>query len=142
MPVLADLQAVTILDNAADYEAILVNRAIDPQLQSLENIAYSMSTECRVLGQSLFFNGLIQKIANIVVTRMGGPVGDVEEMTKRWRIRSDKLRNTLNTVVFPLGLLDVGLSRHRALLFKVLNSYLIFLLNFYHLDIVDIVSVC
>ncbi|KAL8166513.1 hypothetical protein V2J09_008012 [Rumex salicifolius] len=121
MPVLADLQAVTMVDTV-DYEVILVNRAIDPQLRSLENKAYSISAESRVLGNGLLFNDLIQKIADLIVDRMGGPVVDAEEMTKRWRLRSDVLMNSLNTAVFPLGLLTVGLSRHRALLFKVLSD--------------------
>ncbi|KAF9614613.1 hypothetical protein IFM89_019590 [Coptis chinensis] len=59
-------------------------------------------------------------IANLVVNTMGGPVGDAEDILRRWTIRSYELRTSLNTIVLPLGCLDIGLSRHRALLFKVL----------------------
>ena len=62
---------------------------------------------------------LIQRIAKIVVAQMGGPVSDADEMLRRWTLRSSELRNLMNTIILPLGCLDVGLSRHRALLFKV-----------------------
>ncbi|XP_059657059.1 probable serine/threonine-protein kinase SIS8 [Cornus florida] len=119
MPMLVDLQAVSVSDNI-DYEVILVNRAIDPELRQLEERVCSIHLECQVLEQRPNMNSLIQKIADLVVDRMGGPVSDAEEMMKRWNKRSNELRNFLNTIIIPLGCLDVGLSRHRALLFKVL----------------------
>ncbi|KAF2287006.1 hypothetical protein GH714_036931 [Hevea brasiliensis] len=79
MPLLVDLQAITILDNV-DYEVKLA----------------------------------------LLCDRMGGPVGDADEMSTRWTRRCCELRSALNSVILPLGCLDVGLSRHRALLFKVL----------------------
>ncbi|PRQ32614.1 putative non-specific serine/threonine protein kinase [Rosa chinensis] len=60
------------------------------------------------------------KIADIVVDRMGGPVGDADEILRRWKIRRHELRSSMNTIILPLRRIDVGLSRHRALLFKVL----------------------
>ncbi|EEF45788.1 serine/threonine-protein kinase EDR1 [Ricinus communis] len=118
MPLLVDLQAISILDNV-DYEVVLVNRFMDPELRELERKAYIMSLEQRV-SDGLPLNGLIQKLADLVVDRMGGPVGDADEISTRWTKRSYELRNALNSIVIPLGRLDVGLSRHRALLFKVL----------------------
>ncbi|KAA8525165.1 hypothetical protein F0562_006971 [Nyssa sinensis] len=119
MPVLMDLQAISVSDNV-DYEVILVNRAVDPELRQLEERVYMIYMECRVLEQGTNMNDLIQRIADLVVDRMGGPVGDAEEISERWTIRSCELRNSLNSIILPLGCLDVGLSRHRALLFKVL----------------------
>ncbi|KAL9230381.1 hypothetical protein vseg_005743 [Gypsophila vaccaria] len=119
MPLLIDLQAISILDDV-EYEVVLVNRSIDSQLQQLENKVYALSVECRVLGDGLFLNGLIQRLASLVVDRMGGPVSDAASIMKRWRLRTNQLRASLNSIVLPLGCLDVGLSRHRALLFKVL----------------------
>ncbi|KAF5467993.1 hypothetical protein F2P56_012191 [Juglans regia] len=119
MPLLVDLQAISISDNV-DYEVIFVNRLVDRELQKLEKIACTISKEYRVSEQGQILSGLIQKIADLVVDRMGGVVLDADEMLRRWNTRSYELRNSLNTIILPLGCLDVGLSRHRALLFKVL----------------------
>ncbi|KAJ6435157.1 hypothetical protein OIU84_000391 [Salix udensis] len=113
MPLLVDLQAISISENV-DYEVIMVNRYVDAELRELEKRVYIMSLESRVS------DGLIQKMADVVVDRMGGPVSDAAEMSSRWRRRSKELQNTHNSIILPLGCLDVGLSRHRALLFKVI----------------------
>ncbi|OMO86600.1 hypothetical protein COLO4_21056 [Corchorus olitorius] len=123
IPSLVDLQAVSALDKV-DYEVILVNRLLDPELQELEKSVYSIYIQSRGFGQAPVFSSLIQKIAEIVVNRMGGPVSDAEEMLRTWTLRSIELRNSLNSIVLPLGRLDIGLSRHRALLFKVLADKL------------------
>lgn len=96
----------------------------------MERQAYNIFMECRVSEYGFILSGLVQKIADIVVARMGGPVGDAEEMLRRWTLRSYELRSSLNTIILPLGRLDIGLARHRALLFKVANSPLH---TFYHL---------
>lgn len=130
MPLLVDLQAISLSDNL-DYEVILVNHLIDPKLQELEEKVCNVSVECQLHELGLVLSGLIQKVADIVVERMGGPVGDAEEIYGRWIARRTELRDSLNTNIFPLGCLDVGLSRHRALLFKVVNflTYFIFLVK-------------
>lgn len=122
MPLLVDLQAISVLDNI-DYEVLLVNRMVDPELQRLEKRAYAISKESHVSRHGLVLSGLIQNIANIVVDRMGGPVGDANEMLRRWVVRRYELRSSMNTIILPLGCLDVGLSRHRALLFKVVTFF-------------------
>lgn len=124
MPLLVDLQAISILGNF-DHEVVLVNRSIDVQLQQLENKVYAISVEFRVLGHGML-NGLIQRLADLVVDRLGGPVTDAEEITKRWQVRSTQLMASCDSIVLPLGCLDIGLSRHRALLFKVCGLYLCF----------------
>lgn len=118
MPLLVDLQAISISDNV-DYEVILVNRFMDSELRELEQRAHIVALESQE-SNGLVLSNLIQKIAYIVVERMGGPVDDAEEMSSRWKRRSKELRNALNSIIIPLGSLDVGLSCHRALLFKVL----------------------
>jgi len=122
MPLLVDLQAISISDNV-DYEVILVNRLADLELQKLEKKACTISMECRVSEDGLILSVLIQKIADLVVDRMGGVVRDADEMLRRWSERSYELRNSLNTIILPLGCLDIGLSRHRALLFKVKHFF-------------------
>ncbi|KAB2027602.1 hypothetical protein E1A91_D05G046300v1 [Gossypium mustelinum] len=119
MPSLVDLRAVSVLDNV-DYQVILVNRLLDPELQELEKRVYNIYVQSRSFGRSPVVSGMIQKIAEMVVNRMGGPVADAEEMLRMWTSRSYELQNSLKTIILPLGRLDVGLSRHRALLFKVL----------------------
>ncbi|KAE8676025.1 Detected protein of confused Function [Hibiscus syriacus] len=118
MPSLVDLRAVSVLDND-DSQIILVNRLLDPELQELEKRVYNMYVQSQAFGHGPVVSGMIQKIAEMVVNRMGGPVADAEEMMSMWTSRSYELRRSLNTIILPLGQLDVGLSRHRALLFKV-----------------------
>lgn len=124
MPLLVDLQAIS-LSNNLDYEVIVVNRLVDPNLKELEKRAYNVSVECCYSDLGPILSGLIQKIADLVVERMGGPVGNAEEIYGRWTLRRTQLRNSLNTNILPLGCLDVGLSRHRALLFKVVNFQIV-----------------
>ncbi|KAK3018126.1 hypothetical protein RJ639_004585, partial [Escallonia herrerae] len=119
MPLLVDLETVTVSDDV-DYEVVLVNRTTDMELQQLEERLCKESLEGQAVEKGLIVNSLIQKIADLVVDNMGGPVSDADEMLKRWTLRRNELRNCLNTIILPLGYLDVGLSRHRALLFKVL----------------------
>lgn len=123
MPLFVDLQALSVYDDV-DYEVILVNRMVDFELQQLEEMAVALSMECQASQCGPFMRDLIQKVAEMVANRMGGPVGDADAMLKRWSTRSFELRSSLKTVILPLGLLNVGLSRHRALLFKVLADRL------------------
>ncbi|XP_042038813.1 probable serine/threonine-protein kinase SIS8 [Salvia splendens] len=119
MPSLVDLEAISVLNNV-DFEVVSVNRSADTELRRLEEIVHFMSMEYLALNMSQRTSSLVQKIADLIVERMGGPVSDVEEMFWRWRARSQELRLNFNTVVLPLGSLDIGHSRQRALLFKVL----------------------
>ncbi|CAL9125879.1 unnamed protein product [Musa acuminata var. zebrina] len=119
IPSLVDLQAISVSDEI-DYEVILVNQTVDHALQQLERRAIAIALESRVEEHGLLASGLIQKIADLVVCNMGGPVDDAIDMLRRWTLKSCELRNSLNTIVLPLGSLGIGLSRHRALLFKVL----------------------
>ena len=118
MPSLTDLQARTIYDGV-DYEVILVDRTVDKGLQLLEERVSNISLECQASGMNQIITRVIQRTANIVVAQMGGPVTDADEMLRRWANRSYELRNTLKTIIHPLGCIDCGLSRHQALLFKV-----------------------
>ncbi|RYR47268.1 hypothetical protein Ahy_A07g033219 isoform A [Arachis hypogaea] len=119
MPLLVDLQAKTTSQNG-DREVILVNRLVDLELQRLEEKACALFDDCPISEKGLILSGLLQRLADIVVTRMGGTVGSADKMIERWARRSHELRDSSRTIVLPLGSLDVGLSRHRALLFKVL----------------------
>ncbi|TKY57968.1 Serine/threonine-protein kinase EDR1 [Spatholobus suberectus] len=119
MPLLVDLQTAPVSGDVG-CEVILVNHVVDLVLNQLERKACSLVEECCVSELGLILSGLLQKLADVVVNRMGGPVVNAEKLTKRWAMRSCELRDSMRTIVLPLGCLDVGLSRHRALLFKVL----------------------
>ncbi|KAK4422227.1 putative serine/threonine-protein kinase SIS8 [Sesamum alatum] len=119
MPSLVELEAISALDNIG-CEVVLVNRAVDAELRQLEERVCYMSMECHALDKALNTSFLVQKIAELIVERMGGPVSDVEDMFRKWRARNHELKIYLNTIILPLGSLDVGHSRQRALLFKVL----------------------
>ncbi|CAI9773140.1 unnamed protein product [Fraxinus pennsylvanica] len=117
MPSLVDLQLISVLDHVGS-DVVLVNRTLDTQLRDLEEKVHCMFLECLALERGTSF--LVQKITDLIVEKMGGPVNDAEEMLKKWRARSYDLQISLNTIILPLGGLDVGHSRQRALLFKVL----------------------
>lgn len=119
MPSLVDLQRTPVSDNVT-WEAVLVNRVADANLLKLEQRALEMAVESR--SNSLVFLGsnLVRKLAILVADYMGGPVGDPVNMLREWRKLSHSLKETLGSMVLPLGSLTIGLARHRALLFKVL----------------------
>ncbi|CAD5194278.1 unnamed protein product [Musa acuminata subsp. malaccensis] len=124
MPSLLDLQATSISDDI-EYEVILVNQTRDHALQQLEKKAISIASKSKAEERGILTSGLVQKIADLVVHSMGGPVDDAIDMQRKWALKSCELRTTLNTIVLPLGSLEIGLSRHRALLFKVVLADLI-----------------
>ncbi|KAA8544988.1 hypothetical protein F0562_019795 [Nyssa sinensis] len=113
MPSLTDLETNA---GSSGFEVIIVNRTIDPSLEELVQIV-----QCVALGCSSTEVGvLVQRLAELVTEHMGGPVRDANIMSARWMERSTELRTSLHTSVLPIGSLKIGLSRHRALLFKVL----------------------
>ncbi|WOK97867.1 serine/threonine-protein kinase EDR1 [Canna indica] len=113
MPSISDLQTS---NGGLGFEAIIVNRAIDPALVELEQVA-----QCILLDHLVFKTGLlVQKLSELVMEHMGGPVKDANDMLMRWMEKTTELRITQQTCLIPLGCIRVGLSRHRALLFKVL----------------------
>ena len=48
---------------------------------------------------------------------MGRSAKDYSIVSARWTEKSTEFRAALNTCVFRLGFVNIGLSRHRALLF-------------------------
>ncbi|XP_050380166.1 serine/threonine-protein kinase EDR1 [Argentina anserina] len=98
------------------FEVSLVNRTIDPTLEELVQIAQCIAVDCPVTGVGV----LVQRLAELVSEHMGGPVKDANIILARWSERSSELRTSLQTSVLPIGFITIGLSRHRALLFKVL----------------------
>lgn len=122
MPSLVDLERTPLTDMLG-YEVVLVNRGIDFDLVHLEQAALCLAMDSGMIGISPLSSELVQKIAELVVQHMGGPVVDANDILRSWRSKSYELRSSLNNIVLPLGCLKIGLSRHRALLFKVLADH-------------------
>lgn len=112
MPSLADLQTGI---GDLGFEVIVINRAIDTTLQEIEQVAQCILLDFPVANIAL----LVQRIAELVTDNMGGPVKDANDMLARWLEKSTELRTSLQTSLLPIGCIKIGLSRHRALLFKV-----------------------
>lgn len=112
MPSLAELQ--TNIDDSG-FEVVVVNQKVDPVLEELMQIARCIALDSTAAEVGL----LVHRIAELVTEHMGGPVLDANAILQRWIESSTKLRTSLHTSVLPVGSLKVGLSRHRALLFKV-----------------------
>ncbi|KAK3148318.1 hypothetical protein QOZ80_3BG0293530 [Eleusine coracana subsp. coracana] len=113
MPSLADLQTGI---GDLGFEVIVINRAIDSTLQEMEQVAQCIVLDFPVANIAV----LVQRIAELVTDNMGGPVKDANEMLTRWLEKSTELRTSLQTSLLPIGCIKIGLSRHRALLFKIL----------------------
>ncbi|GKV40416.1 hypothetical protein SLEP1_g48066 [Rubroshorea leprosula] len=111
LPSLADLE--TNLGNYG-FEVVIVNRTIDPVLEELVQIAHCIALDCPASNVSV----LVQKLAEFVAGHIGGPVKDANIMLARWMERCMELRTSLETSLLPIGSINIGLSRHRALLFK------------------------
>ncbi|ONI04744.1 hypothetical protein PRUPE_6G337600 [Prunus persica] len=113
MPSLTNLETNL---GSSGFEVSLVNRTVDPALEELVQIAQCIALDCPVTNVSV----LVQRLAELVSGHMGGPVKDANIMLARWMERSRELRTSQQTSVLPIGSITIGLSRHRALLFKVL----------------------
>ncbi|KAF5791081.1 putative protein kinase TKL-CTR1-DRK-2 family [Helianthus annuus] len=113
MPSLLDLETDA---GSSGFEVIVVNKTVDPALEELLQVAHCIALDCPPAEVNL----LVQRLAELVTEHMGGPVRDANIILARWIERSTELRTSLHTSIYPIGSLRVGLSRHRALLFKVL----------------------
>ncbi|XP_031249412.1 serine/threonine-protein kinase EDR1 [Pistacia vera] len=101
---------------SSGFEVVIVNQKIDHALEELVQVAQCIALDLPATDVSL----LVQRLADLVTGHMGGPVKDANIMLARWMERSTELRRSLQTSVLPIGSINIGLSRHRALLFKVL----------------------
>ncbi|XP_050220617.1 serine/threonine-protein kinase EDR1 [Mercurialis annua] len=113
MPSLTELE--TSPENSG-VEAVVVNRAIDNALEELLQVAECIALDFSAKNVAI----LVQRLAEFVTEHMGGPVKDANIMLAKWTEHSSELRKSHYTSLIPIGSIKIGLSRHRALLFKVL----------------------
>ncbi|KAF5746969.1 EDR1 isoform 1 [Tripterygium wilfordii] len=112
-PSLTDLETDV---GSSGYEVVMVDRTIDHALEELLQVAHCITLDCPATNVAL----LVQQLADFVTAHMGGPVKDANIMLARWMERSSELLTSRHTNLLPIGSINIGLSRHRSLLFKVL----------------------
>lgn len=114
IPSFESLKAVDPRDDFS-IEVVLVDKHRDPSLKELQNRALSHSSSWIKAKQ------VVDELANLVCNHMGGAASSGEDgFANHWKEFSGMLKNSLGSVVLPIGSLSVGLCVHRALLFKVL----------------------
>ena len=123
-PQITELESET--DINAQVEAVIVDSAKDAELQSLLKAARELRMSGSVVESSgnsqLGIRSLAVRLAEIVGCRMGGSIKSDADLTRGWLDLRRRLRVGFKTNVLLVGLLTVGLSRHRCLLFKVCAS--------------------
>ncbi|XP_042972647.1 serine/threonine-protein kinase CTR1-like [Carya illinoinensis] len=114
LPPLMSLKAID--PSETSMEVVLVDRRGDSRLKELEDKAQELycASENTLM--------LVEKLGKLVAIYMGGtfPVeqGDIHMC---WKLVSERLREFQQCIVLPIGSLSIGLCRHRAILFKVME---------------------
>lgn len=104
-----------IQPSESSINVILVDRYSDLELRQLHTFATGISSNFATTKE------IVEQIAKLVCTQMGGAAMDEEHgLLPRWNECSKALKDSLRSVVIPVGKLSIGLCRHRALLFKIL----------------------
>ncbi|GMH39148.1 hypothetical protein BSKO_07046 [Bryopsis sp. KO-2023] len=118
-PVLRSLKRLK-LEEGDLREVVLVHHFKDAVLPSIEVAAHEAVTKLIERGPV----ACVQALAQIVSHQMGGAVSDEKMLIRSWQRSSQRLKRKYRSAVIPIGKLRVGLSRHRALLYKVLADAL------------------
>ncbi|XP_023005641.1 serine/threonine-protein kinase CTR1-like isoform X1 [Cucurbita maxima] len=113
MPSIESLKSVDPSTDSS-IEVVLIDQRTDPNLKDLQNRVRSISCS------SITTKEVVDLLAKLVCRSFGGSVSGEDVLVPSWKECSNNLKETLGSVVVPLGALSVGLCRHRALLFKVL----------------------
>ncbi|KAF8397814.1 hypothetical protein HHK36_016738 [Tetracentron sinense] len=114
VPSIESLYSVDPRDDSS-FEVVLIDKHSDPVLKELQNSVLSLFHSCITTKE------VVDQLATVVCNHMGGAASTGEDsIVSLWRECSEILKDSLGSVVLPIGSLSVGLCRHRALLFKVL----------------------
>ena len=112
-PELGTLASLPFLDE--DHrEVLLVDREADPDLLALEEEASKVVATCSTDEERA------KALGSMVIQRMGGGKLPYGELKTAWLSESSALKKVEGTLVVRIGKLKVGMSRQRALLYKVL----------------------
>ncbi|VAI00709.1 unnamed protein product [Triticum turgidum subsp. durum] len=112
IPSVESLKSVRPDDSS--IQVVLVDRRADFDLGMLENYASSF------LSSSSDMKDVINQLAKLVSSRMGGTTSNEENLLPRWKESSEAIKSSAGSIVLHLGKLPIGLCKHRSLLFKML----------------------
>ncbi|KAL5206028.1 hypothetical protein ABZP36_034237 [Zizania latifolia] len=112
IPSLESLKSVRPDDSS--IQAILIDRRTDFDLGMLENYASSF------LSSSADMRDVINQLAKLVSSRMGGTASNEDNFLPHWKECSDAIKSSTGSIVLHLGKLPIGFCKHRSLLFKML----------------------
>eukprot|EP00803_Ostreobium_quekettii_P004804 evm.model.scf_1329.5 EVM.evm.TU.scf_1329.5 scf_1329:31213-38564(-) len=101
-------------------EVVLIHHDKDSVLVEMERAAVEAKMQLKDKGQV----AIVQALAIIVAEQMGGAETLEKNLVRRWKKNSQKLKKKYKSAVIPIGKLKTGLSRHRAVLYKVLADSL------------------
>ncbi|EXC25414.1 Serine/threonine-protein kinase [Morus notabilis] len=100
--------------NDSSVNVVLIDKLRDPGLKELQHWVLCLSSSW------LTTVDVIQQLATLVCTQMGGEASTEEELATQWNDCTKALRDCIGSIVIPIGYLSTGLCVHRALLFKIL----------------------
>ncbi|KAG8050273.1 hypothetical protein GUJ93_ZPchr0009g1750 [Zizania palustris] len=112
IPSLESLKSVRPDD--CSIQAILIDRRTDFDLGMLENYASSF------LSSSSDMRDVINQLAKLVSSRMGGTASNEDTFLPYWKECGDAIKSSTGSIVLHLGKLPIGFCKHRSLLFKIL----------------------
>ncbi|KAL7133543.1 hypothetical protein ABFS83_12G147800 [Erythranthe nasuta] len=115
------LESLKTVDPAtlSSVEVISIDRRNDPNLRELQNWIHTVSSS------SITTKEVVDQLAKLVCNNMGRAASSGEDdLIAIWKECSEDLKDSLGSVVLPIGSLSVGLCRHRVLLFKVLADFI------------------
>ncbi|XP_048439113.1 serine/threonine-protein kinase CTR1-like [Pyrus x bretschneideri] len=100
-------------------EVLLVDKNGDSRLKELQDKAHQLSCSSE---NTLI---LVEKLGKLVAVYMGGNYpAEQGDLHTRWKVVSKRLRDFHKCIVLPIGILSMGLCRHRAILFKKLADHI------------------
>jgi hypothetical protein len=101
-------------------QVILVNHLVDEGLCRAEAAAEEAVAAVAPFGDA----ARVQALAGLVADRLGGPYASPERLARAHAAASGAVKAAARSAIVPLGQLQIGAGRHRALLFKVLADAL------------------
>ena len=116
---LPDVETLRALGPApGDREVTLIDRTMDLSLQEFEAFCFDE------VGHIEDRCDATPELARLIVERMGGAAKSDADLADIWQAERTRLMAENQSMIFPLGSIQVGLQRHRAIMFKAVADFL------------------